>query len=43
MKHFLEEHQGFNNLRFILLDCVDNVDGLSTEEINDLLLEKERL
>ena len=42
MKHFLEEHQGFNNLRFILLDCVDNVDGLSTEEINDLLLEKER-
>lgn len=42
VKHFLEEHQGFHNLRFILLDCVDNVDGLSTEEIDDLLLEKER-
>ena len=42
VKHFLEEHQGFENLRFILLDCVDNVDGLSMEEIDDLLLEKER-
>ena len=35
-------HKGSQNLRFILLDCVDNVDGLSTEKIDELLLEKER-
>ena len=42
VKHFLEVHKGSQNLRFILLDCVDNVEGLSTERIDELLLEKER-
>ena len=42
VKHFLNVHKGFENLRFILLDCVDNVEGLSTERIDELLLEKEK-
>ena len=40
VRHFLEVHKGFQNIRFILLDCVDNVEGLSTERIDELLLEK---
>ena len=42
VKHFLDVHKGFENLRFIMLDSVDNVDGLSTERIDELLLEKEK-
>ena len=42
VRHFIEEHKGYENLRFVLLDCVDNVGGLSTEEIDALLLEKEK-
>ena len=30
-------------MRFHIIDCLDNVDGLSTEEIDELLLEKEKL
>ena len=42
VNHFIDVHKGFQNIRFILLDCVDNVDGLSIEQIDDLLLEKEK-
>ena len=42
VKHFLDVHKGFENLRFIMLHSVDNVDGLSTERIDELLLEKEK-
>ena len=42
VKHFIDVHKGFENLRFILIDFVDNVDGLSTEKIDELLLEKEK-
>ena len=42
VKHFIDVHKGIENLRFILIDCVDNVDGLSTEQIDELLLEKEK-
>lgn len=42
VKHFIDEHKGVHNLKFVLLDCVDNVVGLSTEVIDSLLLEKER-
>ena len=42
VKHFLDVHKGFENLRFILVDCLNNTDGLSAEQIDDLLLEKEK-
>ena len=42
VKHFIDVHKGFENLRFILIDCVDNVDGLPTEKIDELLLDKEK-
>jgi len=32
----------FNNLRFILVDALNNVENLTTEEIDDLLLRKEK-
>ena len=42
VKHFLDVHKGWENLRFILLDCLNNVDGLTSDQIDDLLLEKEK-
>jgi hypothetical protein len=42
VNHFIDVHKGFENIRFVLLDCVDNVEGLSTEQIDELLLEKEK-
>ena len=42
VNHFIDVHKGFENIRFMLLDCVDNVEGLSTEQIDELLLEKDK-
>ena len=45
-RHFIEDCRDDNDpcghIRFHILDCLDNVDGLSTEEIDSLLLEKEK-
>ena len=43
MRHFIGNcnDNGFNNLRFTIMDWLNNVDGL-TAEIDDLLLEKEK-
>ena len=45
-KHFIEQCRDDNNpcghIRFHILDCLDNVEGLSDEEIDALLLEKEK-
>ena len=41
VQHFIEVHKGFENLRIILVDCLNNTDGLTVERIDDLLLEKE--
>ena len=42
VEHFLDVCKGVENIRFILVDCLDNVDGYSVEEIDDLLLQKEK-
>ena len=44
VRHFIEDcnDNGFNNLRFILVDQLNNVDGLTTDEIDELLLQKEK-
>ena len=31
---------GFNNLRFTVVDCLNNVDALTADEIEDLFFEK---
>ena len=43
VKHFIENcnDNGFNNLRFTIADCLNNVDSLPRDEIDDLFLEKE--
>ena len=44
-KHFIEESRDDNpcgHTRFHIYDCLDNVEGLSDEEIDALLLEKEK-
>ena len=45
-KHFIDVSLHAENplcrLKFIILDCLNNVNGLSTEEIDALLLEKEK-
>ena len=44
VKHFMENgnDNGFNNLRFTIVDCLNNVDSLTNDEIDDLLLQKEK-
>ena len=46
VKHFLEECNDNNDpcryLRFQIIDCLDNVEGLSVEQIDELLLQKEK-
>ena len=41
-KHFIDVHKGWENLRFFLVDCLNNVNGLNSDQIDDLLLEKEK-
>ena len=36
------DDNGFNNLPLTIVDCLDNVHGLTAGEIDDLLLEKEK-
>ena len=33
---------GFKKLKFTIFDCLNNVDGLTDDEIDDLLLKKEK-
>ena len=46
VKHFIDKCRDNSDphkfLRFHILDCLDNVDGLSPEEIDDMLLAKEK-
>ena len=44
MRHFIENcnRNGFNNLRFTIVDCLNNVDCLTDNEMDDLLLKKEK-
>ena len=39
LKYFMEDYNsnGFNNLRFTIVDCLNNVDCLTTNEIDGLL------
>ena len=43
-KHFIENcnNNGFNNLRFTIVDCLYNEEGLTDDEIDDLFLKKEK-
>ena len=45
-KHFIEEcvdvDDPCGNLIFVIVDCLDNTDNLTLEEIDDLLLQKEK-
>ena len=47
VKHFVEEcfdcENPSKNLRFHIVDCVDNVEGCNEEKIDELLLEKEKM
>ena len=44
VRHFIENcnDNGFNNLRFTIIDCLNNVEGLTDDEIDDLLVKKEK-
>ena len=44
MRHFIENcnDNGFKYLRFTIVDCLSNVDGLTDDEIDDPLLKKEK-
>ena len=42
LRHFIEECKGVSNLRFIIVDILSNVDHFSSDEIHDLLLQKEQ-
>ena len=44
VRHFIEgcNDNGFNTLRFIIVDCLNNTDGLTSNEIEELLLQKEK-
>ena len=35
-------HNGFSNLRFTIVDCLNNVKSLADDEIDDLVLKKEK-
>ena len=43
-KHFIENYNsnGFKNLRFTIVDCLYNEEGLKDDEIDDLFLKKEK-
>ena len=40
VRHFKEECKGLSNLRFIIVDILNNVIHLSSDDIDDLLLQK---
>ena len=44
MRHFTENcnDNGFKNLRFTIADCLNNVEGLTDDEIDHLLLKKKK-
>ena len=44
MRHFIENwsDNGFNNLRYTIVDCMNNADSLTADEIDVFLLEKEK-
>ena len=42
VRHFIEECKGMSNLRFIIIDVLNNVDNFSSDEIDDLLIQKEQ-
>ena len=41
-RHLIWECKGVSNLRLIIVDILNNVDHLSSDEIDDLLLRKEQ-
>ena len=43
-RRFIENcnNNGFNNFCFTIVDCLNNVDGLTADEIDGLLLVKEK-
>ena len=45
MRHFIEilNNNRFSNLRFTTVDCLNNADGLTADEVEDLLVEKEKI
>ena len=44
VKHFIEncDDNGFNNLRFTIVDYLSNEDGLAADEMDHLLLKNEK-
>ena len=44
MRHFTENcnDNGFKNLRFTIADCLNNVEGLTDDEIDHLLIKKKK-
>ena len=42
VRHFIEESKEVSNLRFIIVDVLNNIDHFSSDEIEDLLLQKEQ-
>ena len=42
LRHFIEECKWESNLRFIIVDVRNNVDHFSSDETDDLLLQKEQ-
>ena len=44
MRHFIENCNdgGFNNMRFSIVDCLNNMEGLTDDAIDALLLKKEK-
>ena len=42
VRRFIEECKGVSNLRFIIIDVVNNVDHFSSNEIVNLLIQKEQ-
>ena len=41
VRHFIEECKGMSNLRFIIVDVPNNVNHFSSDEIDDLISQKE--
>ena len=42
VRHFIEECKGVSNLRFIIVDILKNINHFSSDEIEELLLQKEQ-
>ena len=42
VRHFIEECKGVSNSRFIIVDVFNNSDHFSSDEIDELLLQKEQ-